>query len=97
METVTFGYFACSSLQGWLDEHVAKNKKNLESIAQDPQCAVDDIYHALAAEHPKLRYLSGTMAKTLFYALWVMPEHWSAIAKKALISPVPEVESSNKK
>jgi NAD(P)-dependent dehydrogenase (short-subunit alcohol dehydrogenase family) len=83
--------------RAWLDEHVAKNKKNLESIAQDPQCAVNDIYHALAAERPKHRYLSGTFAKTLFYALWVMPEHWSATAKKALISPAPEVESSNKK
>jgi NAD(P)-dependent dehydrogenase (short-subunit alcohol dehydrogenase family) len=82
--------------RAWLDEHVAKNKKNLESIAQDPKCAVNDIHHALAAEHPKLRYFSGTLAKTLFYALWIMPEHWSAAAKRALISPAPEVDPTNK-
>ena len=76
----------------WLQHYVRKNKKGLESIAQDPQCAVDDICHALAAVRPKIRYLSGTAAKTVFYALWVMPEHWSLAAKKATISPAPNTD-----
>lgn len=78
----------------WLEHYVRRNKKGLESIAQDPQCAVDDICHALSAVHPKLRYLSGTAAKTVFYALWVMPEHWSLAAKKAMISPAPNITES---
>lgn len=78
--------------RAWLDEHVEQSKKGLEAIAQDPQCAVDDIFHALVTARPKLRYLSGKLAKTLFYALWIMPEHWSFKMKKAMISPSPKIE-----
>ncbi len=76
----------------WLDQHIAKNVENLERIAQNPQHAMDNIFHALAAKRPKMRYLSGTLAKTLFYALWVMPEHWSFAFKKLLIQPPPNTE-----
>ena len=62
----------------------------LEQIAQDPAKAVNDIIHALSALKPKFRYLSGSAAKTLFYALWIMPESWSHWFKKGLISPPPE-------
>lgn len=73
----------------WLDEYIAENAERLERIAQDPQYAVNDIYHALVSKHPKMRYLSGTFAKTLFYALWKMPEHWSLAIKKGMINPPP--------
>lgn len=75
----------------WLDEYVEKRSAGLKSIAQDPICAIDDIFHALAAKRPRLRYLSGKLAKTLFYALWIMPESWSSAFKKLLINPKPNV------
>ncbi len=73
----------------WLDEYVASNTKNLEVIAEDPSTAVSDITHALTARRPKLRYLSGRLARTLFYGLWVGPESWSHAFKKATIQPPP--------
>jgi NAD(P)-dependent dehydrogenase (short-subunit alcohol dehydrogenase family) len=73
----------------WLDEYVAVNTKNLASIAQDPIHAVRDIVHAVAAQHPRLRYLSGTLAKTLFFALWKMPESWSLVIKRGTVAPKP--------
>jgi NAD(P)-dependent dehydrogenase (short-subunit alcohol dehydrogenase family) len=75
----------------WLDEYVEQQSKGLARIAQDPICAIDDIFHALAAKRPRLRYLSGRFAKTLFYLLWVMPEHWSYLFKKVLIYPRPNI------
>jgi NAD(P)-dependent dehydrogenase (short-subunit alcohol dehydrogenase family) len=75
----------------WLDKYVAANVKNLERIAQDPIHAINDIMHALSARHPKLRYLSGTLAKSLFYALWKMPEHWSFLIKKGTVNPPPNM------
>jgi NAD(P)-dependent dehydrogenase (short-subunit alcohol dehydrogenase family) len=39
-------------------------------------------------KRPKLRYLSGTLAKTLFRALWIMPERWSARFKERFIRPL---------
>ena len=75
----------------WLETYVTENSQRIESIAQDPRYAVDDIFHALVAKHPKMRYLSGTLAKTLFYALWKMPEHWSFVIKKGMINPPPQV------
>jgi NAD(P)-dependent dehydrogenase (short-subunit alcohol dehydrogenase family) len=75
----------------WLDEYVEERQKGLLRIAQDPSCAIEDIFHALAAKRPKMRYLSGKFAKTLFYALWVMPEHWSYSFKKVLILPKPNL------
>ena len=66
----------------WLDEYVAVNSKNLASIAQDPIHAIRDVAHGVAAKHPRMRYLSGTLAKTLFRALWKMPEEWSFVVKK---------------
>ena len=77
--------------RAWLDQYVAENTQRIEQIAQDPIHAINDIYHALAATHPKMRYLSGSAAKTFFYALWKMPEHWSFAIKKSLINPPPEV------
>ena len=75
----------------WLDEYVTENQKRLEQIAQDPKHAINDIMHALTAKHPELRYLSGTAAKTIFYALWKMPERWSFAVKKSLINPLPRL------
>ncbi len=76
----------------WLEQHIAKNIENIDRIAQDPKHAMESIFHALAAKRPKMRYLSGTLAKTLFYALWIMPEHWSFVFKKMLIQPTPDVK-----
>jgi hypothetical protein len=41
------------------------------------------------AARPQRRYLSGTLAKTLFYGLWTMPEAWSHRFKRTLIRPLP--------
>jgi len=73
----------------WLDSFIAKNTENLHRIAEDPVVAVRDIEHALSSRHPKLRYLSGTLAKTFFYMLWVAPESVSAKIKRMTIQPPP--------
>lgn len=75
----------------WLDAFVAKNSKRLEGMAQDPIHAIGDVVHAIMAKNPKIRYLSGTLAKTLFYALWKMPEHWAFQIKKGTVNPPPKV------
>ncbi len=75
----------------WLESYVALNTANLERIAQDPAHAVADIVHALTAKRPRLRYLSGTLAKTLFYVLWSAPERWSMWFKRSLVRPPPPV------
>jgi NAD(P)-dependent dehydrogenase (short-subunit alcohol dehydrogenase family) len=75
----------------WLEKFVDQQSQGLARTAQDPKCAVDDIYHALAAKRPRMRYLSGKLAKTVFYALWVMPECWSSALKKVMIHPRPNV------
>lgn len=73
----------------WLDQYIELNRKQLAKISQDPAHAVRDIAHALTARRPRLRYLSGTAAKTLFYALWIGPEAWALRFKRALIQPPP--------
>ena len=73
----------------WLDAYIKANAENLKRIAQDPQHAIGDIVHGICAKRPRLRYLSGTLAKTLFYALWVGPESWSYAFKRATIQPPP--------
>lgn len=78
----------------WLERYIAVNTPQLEKIAQDPRHATADILHALTARRPRLRYLSGTAAKTLFYLLWVGPESWSLRFKKLMIQPPPPVEPS---
>lgn len=75
----------------WLDDYIALNTRQLDKIAQDPIHAVRDISHALTARQPRLRYLSGTAAKTLFYALWVGPESWALRFKRWMIQPPPPV------
>jgi NAD(P)-dependent dehydrogenase (short-subunit alcohol dehydrogenase family) len=75
----------------WLEEYVATNSKNLATMAQDPIHAINDVVHGVVAKHPRLRYLSGTLAKTLFRALWKMPEHWSFGFKKSTITPLPKI------
>ena len=75
----------------WLEEFVAVNGKNLASIAQDPIHAIRDVAHAVTAKYPRMRYLSGTLAKTLFRALWKMPEHWSFVVKKGTVTPLPKI------
>jgi NAD(P)-dependent dehydrogenase (short-subunit alcohol dehydrogenase family) len=77
----------------WLDDYIELNTRQLEKIAQDPVHAVRDISHALTARRPRLRYLSGTAAKTLFYALWVGPESWALRFKRVMIQPPPPVKS----
>lgn len=78
----------------WLEDYIALNTKQLDKIAQDPDIAVRDIVHAVVAHHPRLRYLSGTAAKTLFYGLWVGPESWALKFKQVMIQPPPPVEPS---
>lgn len=73
----------------WLDEFVSVNSKNLAGIAQDPIHAIHDVTHGVMAKYPHFRYLSGTLAKTLFRALWKMPEEWSFVVKKGTITPSP--------
>ncbi len=75
----------------WLDEFVAVNGKNLANIAQDPIHAIRDVAHGVAAKYPRFRYLSGTLAKTLFRALWKMPEEWSFVIKRGTMSPLPKI------
>ena len=77
----------------WLEKYIALNTRQLDKIAQDPELAVRDIVHAVSARRPRLRYLSGTAAKTLFYALWVGPESWALKFKQIMIQPPPPVES----
>lgn len=77
----------------WLDEFVAVNSKNLQMMAQDPAHAIHDVVHGVTAKHPRMRYLSGTLAKTLFRALWKMPEHWSFAVKKGTVTPLPKIAS----
>lgn len=74
----------------WLDEYVAVNSRNLQTMAQDPIHAIRDVAHGVSAKHPRMRYLSGALAKTLFRALWKMPEHWSFTIKKGTITPLPK-------
>ena len=73
----------------WLDRFIAVNAPQIKRIAQDPAHAINDISHAVTAVRPRLRYLSGTLAKTLFYALWVGPESWAMKFKVATIQPPP--------
>ena len=75
----------------WLNEYVAVNSKNLAGIAQDPINAIRDVAHGVAAKYPRFRYLSGTLAKTLFRALWKMPEEWSFVVKKGTVTPLPKI------
>jgi NAD(P)-dependent dehydrogenase (short-subunit alcohol dehydrogenase family) len=75
----------------WLEKYVEQQSEGLARIAQDPKCAIEDIYHALAAKHPRTRYLSGRLAKTLFYGLWIMPERWSHAIKKRMVYPKPDI------
>ena len=75
--------------EAWLNQYMEKNAKQLRGIAEDPAAAVNDIVHAATAVHPKLRYLSGRLAKTLFYALWLMPESWSLRFKRLTVQPQP--------
>jgi len=76
----------------WLDEYVETNTKNLQTMAQDPIHAISNVVHGVVAKYPRFRYLSGTLAKTLFRALWKMPEEWSFAIKKGTITPLPKIE-----
>jgi len=73
----------------WLEKYISQNKPRIESIAQDPEHTIKDIAHALTSTRPRIRYLSGSLAKTLFFALWKMPERWSFVVKKATVNPPP--------
>ncbi len=73
----------------WLEQFIAFNGPQLERIAQDPRHAAEDIIHALTARRPSPRYLSGHLAKTLFYALWVAPPAWADRFKRATVQPPP--------
>jgi NAD(P)-dependent dehydrogenase (short-subunit alcohol dehydrogenase family) len=77
----------------WLDSYISLNTRQLDRIAQDPEHVIRDIVHALTAVRPRLRYLSGILARTLFYALWVGPESWSLRFKRAMIQPPPRVDA----
>ena len=74
----------------WLEEFVVTGKANLASIAQDPALVVSDLVDALVTTSPKLRYMSGTAAKTLFWMLWCAPESWSDRFMRALVNPLPK-------
>lgn len=75
----------------WLDAYIAANGPSLEQVAQDPRHAIDDIVHAVTARQPEPRYLSGILAKTLFRALWTLPESWSTRFKRRLTRPRPVI------
>jgi len=77
--------------ESWLDQYVNTNKNGLEQIAQEPCIVAQDIMHSLKAVSPKLRYLSGFFAKTLFYFLWCAPETVSFAFKRATINPGPSI------
>jgi len=77
----------------WLEDYIALNTRQLDRIAQDPGHAIRDIRHALTARRPRIRYLSGTTAKTLFYLLWIGPESWAQRFKRAMIQPPPPVKT----
>lgn len=77
--------------EAWLEAYITENTANLDRIAQDPAHAIGDIVHGLTAKRPRPRYLSGTLAKTLFYALWSAPEAWSTSFKRAMVRPPPPV------
>jgi len=79
--------------RAWLDDYVSVNTKNLASMAQDPVHAIRDVVHGVVARNPRMRYLSGTLAKTLFFALWKMPERWSFVVKRGTITPRPVIGS----
>jgi len=76
----------------WLDRFIEKNSENLRRIAANPAVAVRDLEHALSAKRPRLRYLSGTLAKTLFYFLWLGPESLALRIKRLTIQPPPPTE-----
>lgn len=78
----------------WLENHIKTNTPGINSIAENPQVCVKDIVHAVLSKYPKFRYLSGTAAKTIFYLLWILPEHISFSIKKGIINPPPIVIKS---
>ncbi|GAB5491142.1 MAG: SDR family oxidoreductase [Phototrophicaceae bacterium] len=78
----------------WLDSYVEQNTRSIESIAEDPQKAVKNIFHAIAGKYPRMRYLSGRLANTIFYALWVMPEHLAFKLKKGTVNPLPNIDKT---
>jgi len=73
----------------WLDAYVRKNTERLHQMAQDPKHAIGDITHAVSAKRPRHRYLSGTLSKTLFWALWVLPEGLTLPFKVGMVEPAP--------
>ncbi len=81
--------------ESWLEKYIDLNRRQLRLIAQDPAHVIADIVHALTAVRPRLRYLSGILAKTLFYGLWVGPESWSLRFKRGMIKPPPTVAAGS--
>ncbi len=75
----------------WLEKYVTINSENINRMAQNPAFAIQDVAHSVAAKYPRMRYLSGMLAKTLFQALWKMPEEWSFLVKKGTIVPPPTI------
>ena len=57
----------------------------------DPIHAIRSVTHGVTAKYPRFRYLSGTLAKTLFRVLWKMPEEWSFVIKKGTVTPLPKI------
>lgn len=85
------GHWQAAYPEDWLNEFIRINEPNLDRIAQDPQVTVNDLEHALVARYPRHRYLSGRLAKTLFRALWWMPERWATAVKLKTIQPTPRL------
>ena len=77
----------------WLDFVITKGTKDVQDLAEDPVIVVRDIYDAVANVTPRIRYLSGAAAKTIYYFLWVCPESWTSAFTKSLISPKPTILS----
>lgn len=73
----------------WLDAYIESSLPTFKSGMEEPKCAIDDIVHAVSAANPKSRYLSGMVAKTLWYAIWSLPESWSLRFRQDLIKPAP--------
>jgi NAD(P)-dependent dehydrogenase (short-subunit alcohol dehydrogenase family) len=75
----------------WLERYIHANTERLLRIAQDPRRVVRHLVHALEARRPRARYLSGTLARTLFYVLWVGPEGLAHDFKRRTVDPPPSV------
>jgi len=80
LSTLLADYYSIQSSTFFLQDEFGSSRTG----AEGGQCIKD------LAQDPKMHCLSGTLAKTQFYALWKMPEHSSLMMKKGMINPPPK-------